>query len=168
MGTLFNQDAEIYRSFFKEQAKLLGIHVKYKYPIDPDLTLHGRDDQLGFSEPIEMDIILDQSPKLKTLKKLGWISENPDDKPWLCQVPYDAPNLQKNCRILFYAPLPLGTVKGSEGVKEFKITEITCDQIMPDSWYCKLAPIFEVPNTIKPKDYQDKSYSFLKVDQDAH
>ncbi len=167
MGTLFDNDLVIYRQFFKEQAKLLGIHVKYKYPIDPELTLHGRDDQLGFSEPIELDIILSQSPKLSTLKKLGWVSENPDDKPWMCQVPYDTPNLQKNCRLFFDAPLPLGTTPGSEGVKEFKITDITVDQIMPDSWYCKLAPVFEVPKTIKPKDYTEKSYTFLKVDQDA-
>ena len=161
MGTLFNKDTTLFRGYFKEQAKLLGIPVKYRYPIDPELNLHGRDDQLGFSEPIEMNIILDQSPKLKTLKRFGWVSENPDDKPWIAQLPYDAPNLQKNCRIIFDPPTPL------IGGKEFKITDISVDQIYPDSCYCKLAPVFEVPKTLKPEDYKDKPYSFLKVDQDA-
>ncbi len=167
MGTLFNKDLTLFRGYFKEQAKLLGIHVKYKYPIDPELNLHGRDAQLGFSEPIEMDIILSQSPKLSTLKRLGWVSEDPNEKPWLAQLPYDAPNLQKNCRILFDAPLPLGMFEDDKGVGEFKVTEITVDQIFPDSYYCKLAPVFETPYTLKPENYKDKSYSYLKVDQDA-
>lgn len=161
MGELFQNDAIIYRRFFKEQARLLGIKVQYRYPVDMDYSLHGQNDPRGFSEPIELDIILDQSPKLKTLKKLGWMSENPDDKPWIAQLPYDTPNLQQGCLIDFTAPEPLGTQKS------FKVTDITVDQILPDSWYCKLAPQFEKQNVLKSKDYEDKSYSFLKVDQDA-
>lgn len=161
MGELLKKDAVIYRQFFKETAKLLGVKVLYSYPIDMDYTLHGNADPLGYSEPIEMDIILQESPKLTTLRKLGWVSEDPNDKPYLCQVPYDAPNLQRYCRIELPAPSPLSPSR------LFRITEIQVDQLMPDSWYCKLAPVFEKPDTIKEKDYKDKSYTYLKVDQDA-
>lgn len=160
MGQLFNKDATIYRKFFKEQAKLLGIHVKYRYPIDMKFTTHGQEDPLGYSEPIELDIIFDQSPKLKTLRKLGWVSEDQSDKPYLVQLPYDTPNLQKGSLIILPSP-----INDDEGV--FKITDITVDQILPDSWYCKVAPKFEKMDAIKKEDYKDKPYSFLKVDNDA-
>lgn len=160
MGELFKRDAELYRKFFKEQARLLGIHVQYQYPVDMDYTLHGQEDPKGYSELIELDVIFDQSPKLKTLKKLGWVSEDPSDKPYLVQVPYDTPNLQKGSLIILPAPLPLGESK------VFKITDISVDQVLPDSWYCKLAPKFEKMNTLKPKDYQDKPNSFLRIDND--
>lgn len=161
MGTLFNTDALLYRGFFKEQAKLLGIHVQYRYPIDMKFTTHGQEDPLGYSEPIELDIIFDQSPKLKTLKKLGWVSEDGSDKPYIVQVPYDTPNLQKGCLIDLPVPDPLCKSK------TFKITDITVDQILPDSWYCKVAPKFEEMNKLTPNDYTDKSYSYLKIDNHA-
>lgn len=160
MGELFKRDAEIYRKFFKEQAKLLGVRVQYQYPVDMKFTLHGQEDPLGYSEPVDIDIIFDQSPKLKTLRKLGWVSEDPSDKPYIIQVPYDTPNLQKGSLITLPAPLPL------EPSKVFKITEITVDQILPDSWYCKVAPKFDKMNALEPKDYKDKPNSFLKVDND--
>lgn len=161
MGTLFQRDAELYRRYFKEQARLLGVHVQYQYPVDMDFTLHAQENPLGYSEPIEMDIIFDQSPRIKTLRKLGWVSKDKDDKPYIIQIPYDAPNLQKGCLITIPSPLPL------EPSQVFKITEITVDQILPDSWYCKVAPKFEEMNKLKPKDYQDSPSAFLKVDNRA-
>lgn len=158
MGTLFQKDATLFRKYFKEQARLLGIHVQYRYPIDQKFTIHGQEDPLGYSEPIEMDIIFSESPKLATLKKLGWVSEDPADKPYLVQLPYDTPNLQKGC--LLDLPSPIGESK------TFKITEISFDQVFPDSWYCKVAPKFEKMNALTEKDYKDKPYSFLKVDDD--
>lgn len=161
MGQLFQNDATIYRKFFKEQAKLLGIHVEYKYPIDMKFTVHSQEDPLGYSEPIEMDIIFESSPKLKTLRKLGWVSEDKSDKPYIIQVPYDTPNLQKGSLVILPAPESLSSSR------VFKITDITVDQILPDSWYCKVAPKIEKQNALESKDYTDKSYSYLKVDQDA-
>ena len=49
MGELFKKDAEIYRKFFKEQAKLLGVRVQYRYPVDMNFTLHGQEDPKGYS-----------------------------------------------------------------------------------------------------------------------
>lgn len=160
MGELFKRDAEIYRKFFKEQARLLGIRVQYQYPIDMDFTLYGQENPRGYSEPIELDIIFDQSPRLRTLKKFGWVSESPEDKPYMIQVPYDTPNLQKGSLIIFPSPLPLLPSK------VFKITDITVDQVLPDSWYCKVAPKFDKMNAIDPKDYKNKSNTYLRVDDD--
>lgn len=161
MGLLFNQDAKIYREFFKEQAKLLGIRVQYQYPVEMEFTIHGQEDPMGYSEPIELDIIFSESPKLKTLRKFGWVSEDPSDKPYLIQVPFDTPNLQKGCLVTLPVPLPL--VEG----RVFKITDISVDQILPDSYYCKVAPKMEKMDAIKPEEYKEKSFTYLKVDEDA-
>lgn len=146
MGDLFKKDAEIYRRFFKEQAKLLGIKVQYQYPIDMKFKVNSQEDPLGYSEPIDLNIIFETSPKLTTLRKLGWVSEDKKDKPYIVQVPYDTPNLQKGCLISLPSPIP-----GSDS-RVFKVTEITFDQILPDSWYCKLAPKFEKINDLTPSD----------------
>lgn len=160
MGELFNNDALIYRRFFKEQAKLLGIKVKYQYPVDMKFTNSGQENPKGYSEPIDMDIIFSQSPKLSTLRKLGWVSQDPSEKPYLVQLPYDAPNLQKGCLLILPAPDPLTSTN------VFKITEITVDQILPDSWYCKVAPKFGEMNALKQEDYITNNNSFLKIEND--
>ena len=161
MGILINRDAEVYRKFFKEQAKLIGIKVQYQYPVDMEFTLHGQENPKGYSDPIDLDIIFDQSPKLVTLRKFGWVSEDDRDKPYIVQVPYDTPNLQKGCLLILPSPLPL------EPSRVFKITDITVDHVLPDSWYCRVAPKFEDINTIKKDDYKSKPNTFLKVDNDA-
>lgn len=158
MGELFRNDATIFRKFFKEQARLLGIHVQYQYPVEMEFEHTGQENPLGYSELIEMDIIFDQSPKLTTLKKLGWVSEDPQDKPYVVQLPFDAPNLQKGC--LLHLPAALPDMES----RIFKITEIQSDQVFPDSWYCKVAPKFDEKDALKPKDYEEKPFSFLKVD----
>jgi len=160
MGDLFRKDTTLFRSYFKEQAKLLGVKVLYRYPIDMEYTIHSTENPLGYSEPIEMDIIFDSSPKLRTMKRLGWVSESPDDKPYLAQLPFDSPNLQKGCLIDLPVPDPLTRSK------TFRVTDIQVDQIFPDSYYCKLVPKFE-EITLTKKDYADNSYSFLKVDEYA-
>jgi len=161
MGQLFKQDATIYRKFFKEQAKLLGIPVQYRYPIDMEFTTHGQEDPKGYSEPIKMDIIFNASPKLSTLRKLGWVSEDKNDKPYLIQTAYDTPNLQKGSLFILPAPEPL-----SES-RVFKVVDIQVDQILPDSWYCKVAPKLEKAFALTDEDYKDQSYSFLRIDEDA-
>lgn len=162
MGQLFSKDATIYRKFFKEQAKLLGIHVEYRYPIDMEFTTHAQENPKGYSEPQEVDIIFDSSPKLSTLRKLGWVSEDKSDKPYLIQAPFDIPNLQKGCLFILPSPEPL-----SES-RVFKVVDIQVDQVMPDSWYCHVAPKLEEQYAIKTEeDYKDQSYSFLRIDEDA-
>lgn len=161
MGTLLQRDAEIYRTFFKEQAKLLGVRVQYMYPIDMEYTVHGQESPRGYSDPVDLDIIFTQSPKLKTLRKLGWVSEDGSDKPYIVQVPYGTPNLQKGSLLVLPAPLPLDTSR------VFKVTDITVDPVLPDSWYCKVAPKIDKINALTPQDYQNKPNSFLKVKNDT-
>ena len=159
MGELYRKDLTIFRHYFKEQARLLGIKVLYQYPVEMEFTVHGQEEPLGYSEPMEMDIIFDASPKLATLKRLGWVSEDPSDKPYLVRLPYDAPNLQKGCLLTLPVPFPLSDAR------VFKITEISLDQVFPESYYCKVAPKLDKKETEKEVEetYKEKPYGFLNV-----
>ena len=95
MGLLTQNDSTIFRSYFKEMAKLIGIRVLYQYPIDMNFTIYAEEVPKGFSEEIELDIIFDENPKVTTLRKYGWVSELPEDKPYMAALPFDTKNLCK-------------------------------------------------------------------------
>lgn len=158
MGVLTKSDSTIFRKYFKEMAKLLGIKVIYQYPIDMKFSVYAEEDPKGFSEEILMDIIFEENPKITTLRKYGWVSEIPDDKPYLAQLPFDAKNISKGCRISILPPLPL------EDKRVFVITDIQSNLQFPDSWMCKLAPVF-FDKTTKEKlnGYKDQNNVFMNL-----
>ena len=106
MGILTQKDATIFRNFFKEMARLRGLPVIYKYPIDMKFSNYAEEIPTGFSEDIHIDIIFDENPKTSTLRKYGWVSELPDDKPYMATIPFDVPNLCKGCRIIIPSHFP--------------------------------------------------------------
>ena len=158
MGYLTQKDSTMFRGYFKEVAKLRGIHVIYQYPIDMTFTIYAEEDPKGFSEEIGMDIIFEENPKVQTLRKYGWVSELPDDKPHIATLPFDAKNLCAGCRISITPPLPLAPKK------VFKITDIQANLEFPDSWVCKLVPVFEKKQTEKLKKYKDKNNVFMNLE----
>lgn len=158
MGILKQHDATHFRNYFKEMAKLLGIRVIYQYPIDMNFSMYAEEDPKGFSEEYNMDIIFEENPKITTLRKYGWVSELPDDKPYLAQLPFDAKNLCKGCRISIIPPLPLADKR------VFVITDIQSNLEFPDSWMCKLAPVFFNKTPEKKLDeYKDKNNVFMNL-----
>lgn len=104
-----------------------------------------------------MDIIFTENPKITTLRKYGWVSEIPDDKPYMAELPFDAKNLCKGCRITMKAPLPLASDR------VFVVTDIQANLQFPDSWACKLAPVFFNKTTDK-LDYSDKNNVFMNIE----
>lgn len=158
MGLLTRADSTLFRSYFKEMAKLLGIRVIYQYPIDMKFTMYAEENPKGFSEEILMDIIFEENPKITTLRKYGWVSEIPDDKPYLAQLPFDAKNLCKGCRVSIIPPLPLAEKR------VFVITDIQSNLQFPDSWMCKLAPVFFNKTENKLDGYKDSNNVFMDLD----
>lgn len=160
MGLLSSQDASIFRSYFKEMAKLQGIPVKYQYPIDMSFSQYAEENPTGFSEPEDMCIIFNANPKISTLRKYGWVVEANDDKPFIATLPYDAPQLQKGCRII------LPVIGGISSERIFVITELYCNLDTADSWVCKLAPVLHNKpdaNTVQKTSLSGKNNNFLNV-----
>ncbi len=135
MGLLTQEDTTLFRSFFQEMTKLRGIPVEYVYPVEEDVSIHGQIFP-NFSSIYNIDIMFETSPKVKTLKNYGWVSENKEDKPYVAYLPYDTPHMQTKSRIKI---TPIGNGKNG---KWFEITDIAEAIEFPDAYVCKLAPVF--------------------------
>lgn len=157
MGLLTRNDSTIFRSYFKEMAKLIGINVIYQYPIDMTFTIYAEEDPKGYSQEIPMDIVFEENPKITTLRKYGWVSQIPEDKPYMATLPFDAPQLCKGCRISMVPPQPLAQKR------VFVVTDIQAGLEFPDSWVCKLAPVFFNKTDKKSEGYKDKNNVFMNL-----
>lgn len=154
MGLLTQGDAGVFQEWFKEACKLHGIPVKYQYPIpyEDDVTIYG-EIKPKFSEEIDIDIMFEQNPTVKTLKRIGWVSETPDDKPYIAYLPIDTPYLQTKARVLIP---PIGqAIPG----RLFEVTSIHSQLEYPDCYTCTLAPVMESePEKI---DYHETNYNHI-------
>lgn len=153
MGLLTQNDANVFQNWFKEMCKLHGISVKYIYPVIENVTIYS-EIQPEFSEVINLDIIFDENPNVKTLKRIGWVSEDPSDKPAIAHLPMDTPHLQTKARILIP---PIGqAIPG----RWFEITSIHSQLEYPDSYVVTLAPIFE--SNKARSNYEASNYNYIQ------
>lgn len=160
MGVLTKKDSRLFRTYFKEMAKLRGIKVMYRYVEDTETTIHA-EFKSRLSDPIEMDIIFNENPSVHTLKSIGWVSENPDDKPYIAQLPFDAPFISTECEIEIPPFLEI-----ESRCRRFKITTINSLLEFPDCWTCTLAPIFD--NAPVRDDYYDSNYNYVSTEDQPH
>lgn len=178
MGLLTNQDSTLYRGFFKEMAYLRGIPVKYQYAHYMDPTIYAEMIP-SYSEEIDMNIIFDENPRTATLKKINWVPNFPNDKPYIAYLPFDTPNL--TVKAIISIP-PIDSLH--DKARRFEVTSITTLLEYPDAWVCTLAPIFntdtpktdynktnmnyvheEVALDRKDPDKKNKNYNFLNIDE---
>ena len=135
MGLLVGEDSKLFRSFFKELCKLRGISIDYIYPVTEETSIHGQIFP-EFSSIFNIDIIFESTPKIKTLKNYGWVSEDKSDKPYVAYFPYDTPHIQTKARCKLY---PIGSEKDG---KWFEIRDINESIEFPDAYICRLAPVY--------------------------
>lgn len=155
MGLLTGDDSTIFRQFFKEMTKLRGISIEYIYPIEDEVSIHGEIDS-KFSSIYPIDIIFETNPKIKTLKNYGWVSESPNDKPYIAYLPFDTPHIQTKAR------LKLPSIGGNKSGRWFEITDVTESIEFPDAYICKLVPVF---NSDEPMlDYSETNHNYIEGD----
>ena len=160
MGILIGKDAAYFQHAFKEMAHLIGIECRYQYIINKQIDSSSEIDG-NFSEPIPMDIILEDYPAQKTLKRLGWLSVDSEDKPIIAMLPISTPNLQRGCRILIR-----GAIAGDW--KTFRITEISNIMVVPESFTVKLAPEFDsLLQGDLHKNYARKNMNYVTNEEDG-
>lgn len=136
MGLLNRQDSKIFRQYFKEMVKLIGIQVAYMYVKDQSMTIHSEDTS-NLSAPIPLDILFDENPSIDTLNRIGWVSELNSQQPIIANLPYNTPHLSVNCRII------VESTDGTPRPRVFKITKIQSDLEYPDAYTCAIVPVFD-------------------------
>ena len=136
MGLLIREDARLYRGFFREMVKLIGISVGYQYVVEKKMTIHSEDNSV-LSAPIRMNILFDENPSVDTLNRLGWLSEIGEDKPIIINLPYNTPKLTVNARIM------VESIDGTPRPRVFRITKIKSDLEFPDAYTCAIVPVYD-------------------------
>lgn len=92
-GLLLNKDALLYRKYFKEAVKLLGIYVIYRAPKKDKTYTQKAEIFSQYEDPILVGCIFEEHPTQQTLRKMQWVSELTENAS-LIHVPYDLPNIQ--------------------------------------------------------------------------
>lgn len=123
--SLIKSDALKMRFYFREALRLYGIDCNY-YEVMPETISYNVNGEFSakYKNPKPAQLIFDQVPKVSTLKKLGWATEQEDTQP-LVHVDFDLPGIQIGC--LFTIDDPLRPGKG----RLFRITKMSVGIIYP-------------------------------------
>ena len=92
-GALFNeQDMKLQRNYFIEMASLIGVNIIYRAPKPGKHWTMYSEIESNYYSPVVISCIFNEFPDHKTMKKLGWNSEQLQDSS-LISLPYDTPNI---------------------------------------------------------------------------
>lgn len=135
-GKLINGDIKLHRIWFKEMTNLFGITCIYRAPRDSkEHNIHGELDS-KYYEPIEVNVLFQEHPDQKSLKKAGWVAELQEGSSMI-HVPYDLPHLQEGA--LFTVPSGIDNVPG----RTFRVLHLENIMIYPASFACEIALEYE-------------------------
>lgn len=164
MNNLIGADVKLMRARYDEALKLQGIPATYQYPNMAETNNHGEAVVDSYSEYIETHILFDSNPKVKTLRRYGWVVENDEDLPFLIHCSFHLPHLQKDSIFRIsgqYSEVP---------DRAFRVTELTYDLQAPDHIVCKAVPAYDkqlVGKTpIEVKRENNTSSRFIKQNVD--
>ena len=161
---LIGPDIVLMRKRYDEALQMQGIGCKYQFPNLTDSNAQGEAVIDSYSEMVDTYIFFDDSPKVRTYKRLGWVVENDKDLPFLIHCSFNLPSLQKDC--LFHIS---GQYTGMPD-RIFRVTELTCDLQAPDHMIAQVVPVYDkqtVGRTRKEiENTFDKSNHFLQPPTD--
>lgn len=142
MGSLYRNDINKYKNYFKESARLLGVDIEYRYLIKRNTeNQSGESIYSQFSQPVIQSVIVERgNPKVDSLKQLGWFVDA-DDEQILVDFAIDTPNLQEGCRLRFLSN------ENEEQNKEYTIIKMSNELLYPTCIKCLCQPVLENEST---------------------
>lgn len=161
---LIGKDVKLMRNRYDEALKMQGISAKYQYPILPDSNVQGEALIDSYSSPIDVHIFFEGNPKIKTIKRYGWVVENDKDLPFLIHCSFNLTNVQKDC--IFRIAGQYSEVNE----RVFRVKNISYDLQCPDHIVCQVIPCYDeqiVGRTKKEVETTfNKSNHFIKSNVD--
>lgn len=160
---IVGEDIKLMRARYDEALEMQGIPCQYQFPILPDSNTQGESVIDSYSSPIDTHIFFESTPKIKTLKRYGWIVANDDNLPFLIHCSWNLPHCQKDALFRIagqYSDLP---------ERVFRVTEITYDLQAPDHIVVQVVPVYDEAHLTGKTDKEvekkfNKSNHFLKQD----
>ena len=157
---LIGEDILLHRKRYDEALSQQGIPCKYQWPNMANSNNQSEPVIDSYSDMLDIHIFYEGNPKIKTIKRFGWIIENHQDLPMLIHCSWNLPNLQKDS--LFHMS---GLYSGLPD-RVFRVTEIAYDVVAPDHLVCQVVPAYE-KQTVGKTDKEvsakfNKSNTFLR------
>lgn len=165
LNNLIGPDIRMMRDRYDEALELQGVPATYQYPLFPDSDVDGEPVVDSYSEFVNTNIFFDGNPKIKTLKRYGWVVENDNNLPFLIHCSFHLPHVQKDSLFRIsgqYSEMP---------DRVFRVTEITMDIQAPDHIVCAVVPVYDEKHVVgrtetEIKKQYNKSNYFLKPQVD--
>lgn len=145
--SIIQDDARIFKFYAKEALEMYGIPSEY-YQCKPGRTFTTLGElKACYYDPVRTKVIFDQAPQVRTLKKLGWVTELDAQQP-IVHVMFDLPGLEVGC--LFNIKDPLTIDSG----RMFRITKMSTGILYPATVTCQIVAIMgdEIEETTNPYD----------------
>lgn len=153
MRSLIQSDAKIFKKYANECLDALGIPSLF-YQIKPGKEYSAQGELGGcYYDPIRTKVIFDQAPNVRTLKKLGWVTETDTQQP-LVHCKFDLPGIENGC--LFSIKDPLAKSSG----RLFRITKMTTSVLYPAMLTCQIVAVMgtDPEETVKPYTGNDSIF----------
>lgn len=151
--SIIQNDAKIFKKYADECLSMYGIPSLY-YQIKPGKDYSAVGELSGcYYDPVRTKVIFDQAPNIRTLKKLGWVTEADTQQP-LVHVMFDLPGIEIGC--LFSIKDPLTKASG----RLFRITKMTTSILYPAMLTCQIVAVVgtEPEETVRPYNGDDSIF----------
>jgi hypothetical protein len=84
-------EIKLHKQMFNSAAKMGGTRVSIRQVASATIT-GVSSEVFEYQEPIEVDIVYDQRPKVSLLKRYNWYSEDPSIQPQIMYIPSEDTN----------------------------------------------------------------------------
>lgn len=160
MPRIVGSDSDIIRRMFLEASEAMGCTALYhELKVKTSRDLYNDPTSL-YEEPLVLEVLFDENPKVKMMKSLGWYNEDEEIRPLLIYLPIyknqqrDLINVMEEClvEIVYF---------GINKTAIFKISSKRLDSLYGNYWVCKCVPERKVQFTYDPSD----GYDFLDINK---
>lgn len=137
MPSLIRSDILLMRKRYDEALEMQGIPCKYQFPNLASTNVQGEPVVDSYSEEMDTQIFFDGNPKIKTIKRYGWVVANSDQLPFLVHCSWNLPHVQKDS--LFRIAGQYAEV----GERIFRVTSLSYDVQCPDHLVAQVVPVYD-------------------------
>ena len=101
LQSLIQSDITLMRDRYDEALELQGIPCRYQFPNLASTNDQGDPVVDSYSNFYDTHIFFDGNPKIKTIKRYGWVVANSDELPFLIHCSWNLPHVQKDSIFAF-------------------------------------------------------------------
>lgn len=137
LASLIQSDITLMRDRYDEALELQGIPCKYQFPNLAQTNDQGETLVDSYSEEIDTHVFFDGNPKIKTIKRYGWVVANNDELPFLVHCSWNLPHVQKD------SVFRIAGQYAEVGERVFRVTALSYDLQCADHLVAQVVPVYD-------------------------